>query len=432
MNAVPVVIVSAFGRGQSLAARLAELEIPVALIDVSEQLGTSAPEDEEGPFGLFLSGLSKVAQERLHQDDPIQNQEEGWTIVLPDGPLELKSPLTKTRLEKLRIPLEILETFRDVREGKLNNLSPWMNADLQKSWLVELAAGFASNSLRLYPEAMASGALLPLDGEFWIRPVTRPGLLQSLQWCERKGVQVRRDYVIIDLAREGRRHLKGLQFRLKASQTTEILNFEKLVWCLSSEETAFLSEGLAEKLFPEGALKPSWIWTRFRLRMGPSPERDILPFHSVWIDSLELPWTHENLIVLQKSPSPDLLDAWIRIPAEQRLQKSYLLDRLGRVLENLAKRFVTVRPVKAEEPLSSEKTYREVGPSRQPLFDPKTLLSWRGPVDDNIWLHAPEVWSGLGWNSILKFEDKIFSQVEAWWKKREEQRIKREQKGRRP
>lgn len=425
----PVVIVSAFGRGQSLASRLRDAEVPVVLIDVSEDLGASGPEDEEGPFGVFLSGLAPADQDRVHQDDPPHNQEEGAAFVLASGPLEMKSPLTKNRLEKLGVPLRTLETFRDLRDGKVKSFGEWMNRDLREAWLIHLAAGLAANSYRPYPEGLASGFLLALDGDFWIRPVTRPGLQQSLDWCERKGVQVRRDMTLLDVATEGRRQLKGLQFRLKSSQTTEILGFEQLVWCLTGEETAFLAPNLQEKLFPEGILKPSWVWTRFRLRLAACPERDILPFHSVWIRDLDLPWTHENLLILQKCPSPDLLDAWIRIPADQRLQKAYLSEQLDRVLELFSERFVTARPVKAEEPLSGERTYRELGPPRWPLFDARELLSFRSGHEYNLTLHSAETWNGLGFNALFKAEEKVLSQLTAWWKKREELRLKREQKG---
>lgn len=422
----PVVVVSAFGRGQSLAARLREHDIPTLILDVTEDLGSSAPEDEEGPFGIFLSGLTSVDKERIHQDDPPHNQEEGATFVLPSGPLEMKSPLTKNRLERLGVPLRLLETFRDVRDGKAKSVSGWMDLELSQSWLVHMAASLAANSYRPYPEALGSDFMLALDGDFWIRPVTRPGLAKSLNWCERRGVQVRRDMAILDVAREGRHLLTGMQLRLKTSQTSELIGFENLIWCLTSEETAFLSPTLQEKLFPEGVLKPNWVWTRFRLRLSASAEREILPFHSVWIRDLDLPWTHQNMIVLQKCQSPDLLDAWVRIPAEQRLQKSYLSEQLDRVVSAVAERLVDAKVSKAEEPLSGEKTYREIGPARQPLFDAQELISFRASQDENLTFHSPETWNGLGWNALFKAEEKILNRVQSWWKRREELRIKRE------
>ncbi|MFN7729189.1 MAG: hypothetical protein ACK5P7_08540 [Bdellovibrio sp.] len=424
MTHSPVVIVSAFGRGQSLACRLKENEIPVVLIDVSEDLGSSAPEDEEGPFGVFLSGLPPVAQERIHQDDPPHNQAEGAAFVLSSGPLEMKSPLTKNRLEKLGLPLAVLATFRDFRDGKVKSLSDWMSQSLAQSWLVHLAASLAANSYRPFPEGLTSGFMLALDGDFWVRPVTRPGLQQSLDWCARRGVTVHKNRTLLDLAKEERRQLKGLQFRLKSSQTTEILTFDQLVWCLNGEETAFLSSLLQEKLFPQGVMKPQWVWTRFRLRLAACPEREILPFHSVWVRDLDLPWTHDNLLILQKSPSPDLLDAWIRIPANQRLQKNYLSEQLEKILSLLEQKFVTVKPMKAEEPLSAERTYRELGPPRQPLYGAHDLLTFQASSAENLILHSSETWNGLGFNALFKSEEKVLSLLSVWWKKREELRKK--------
>lgn len=432
MNPSPVVIVSAFGRGQGLAARLADREIPVLFIDITQDLGDSAPEDEEGPFGVFLNGLSEESFERIHQGDPVQVMASGWTAMLADGPLEMKSPLTRYRLERLGAPASVLDVFRDVQGGNVKGLAPWMSAEFDKSWILHLSASLAANTLRLFPEALSSAPLLPLDGDFGVRSVTRPGLAEVNQWCGRRGVQIRRDLIVEDLAREGRSRFKGLQYRLRSSQTTEILSFERLVWCLSGEETRFLSPDLGEKIFPEGVLAPSWVWTRFRLRLEKCPEREILPLHSVWIRDADLPWTHENLMILQKSPAPDLIDAWIRIPAEQRLQKAYLHEKAQKILAFLNSRLVTAEARLSDDPLPSEKTTRELGPSRQPIFDSGALLSWRAPREENFHLHAPEVWSGLGWNFLFRHEEKISAELESWWKRREELRIKREQKGRKP
>ena len=50
-----VTIVSAYGRGNWLAAELSNLNHRVSLVDVSKGLGRWAPEDWEGPFGFFQS-----------------------------------------------------------------------------------------------------------------------------------------------------------------------------------------------------------------------------------------------------------------------------------------------------------------------------------------------------------------------------------------
>ncbi len=427
MKTSHIAVVSAFGRGHGIAVKLRELEMDVALIDVSGQLGESSPEDEEGPLGVFFSGLAAADEERIQQEGVIVPQEDGWTTVLASGPVEMRSSFLSHRLEKLGVPLESLEALREAREGRFKSVAKWVAADLEKSWLLEVAASLGSNTVQFHPESLMSGTFLPLDEEFHVRMVTPSGLKKSLMWCEQKGVQVLNDGILLDVAREGKA-LNGLQYRPKNSQTTKILNFEQIIWCLSGEETGFLSTSIQEKLFREGILRPSWVWSRSRIRIPAGPEAQVLPVHSVWIADLDLSWTHENLFILQKCATPEFYDVWIRVPAEQRAQRVYMQERMNRVVEVLAQRLVTVKPTKAEDAGSAEKTYREIGPPRQPLFDPKALLTWRVPNEDNLHLHTPEVWNGLGWNSLFKHEEKIRTRTQAWWKKREEQRRAREER----
>ncbi len=50
-----VVIVSVFGRGHLLAAKLQQDQIPVKLIEIGHLMGAWPPEDLAGPFGFFKS-----------------------------------------------------------------------------------------------------------------------------------------------------------------------------------------------------------------------------------------------------------------------------------------------------------------------------------------------------------------------------------------
>src|SRR4051794_13320435 len=96
-----VAIVSAFGRGNWLAAELADLGLKVSLVDVSEALGRWTPEDWEGPFGLLKAEFLKTSQlERLNEEDYFDSVDEGFVVWLKDGPLDLKGPLTAYQMER--------------------------------------------------------------------------------------------------------------------------------------------------------------------------------------------------------------------------------------------------------------------------------------------------------------------------------------------
>lgn len=425
----PVLVVSVFGRGLGLAARLIEQEVPVQLLDITEDLGKTSPEDEEGPFGFFQAGMNPTSIERLHQDDPPRNLEQGLTFVLSSGPLELKSPLTKNRLEKFGIQSEDFESLREFSGSRLNKKNIH-RVSFEKTWLNQFAANWSSNSSDFVPCASLSGFSLPLATDFWMRAVSRPGLLKSSEWGRRRGITINQDLQILDLAKLNSKTLKAVEVRKRNSQTTEVMSFEQVVWCLTSAETEFLGTKLEEKLFPYGILQPKWVWTRFRFRVLPGSQREVLPAHSVWIDDLDLPWTHDNLFVLQQSPSADLFDAWVRIPSDQRLQRSYLLEQQDKIQKHLQRKFFALDIQKAEDPAASEKTYREMGPPRFPLFDSRELLAFKNSNENNLNFHSPEVWSGLGWNALVDFEERLFQKLNQWWIVREELRKKRELKNR--
>lgn len=425
MRQTPVLIVSAFGRGQSLAARLTELEIPCELIDVSNQLGKSSPEDDEGPFGVFLSALAAPQNQRMHQDDPLKNQETGFNIVLSSGPIELKGPTAKYRLEQLGVPNEVLERFREIREGRPLELAAIKNLPFEKKWLFEVSAKLFSHQNSLFLDDTKSLSAVDLDGDFWVREVTRPGLDGSLGWLERQGVKVCRHFLLDDVARESRKVLKAIEYRDEESKKSELLSFEQLIWCLSSEETKFLSRVIFEKLFPKQDRKAEYFWMRYRLRCQGGVEDQVLPRHSLWIRDLDLPWTHENFLILQKAAGQDLYDAWVKIPVWQRFQRDYHTKMLELVLGHLNSKMVKGVFAKGEDTPLIDRTYEESGPVRFPLFSTADNGKWAPGSDENVYYHSPETWDGHGWNLLFNYENGLFNELSLWWKKREELRVKK-------
>ena len=145
----PIILVSAFGRGHWLAAALAGEGIKTTLVDVTAKLGVWPSEDIEGPFGFFRNErISDSQVERLYAEDPFQEATNGFTLWLPEGPIEFKGPLTKFKIDNYEFaqPVkEILFSSEQEKNAKLayKNLPEY---DFDRSWLLHFAHQWASTT----------------------------------------------------------------------------------------------------------------------------------------------------------------------------------------------------------------------------------------------------------------------------------------------
>ena len=164
-----VCIVSIFGRGHWLAAELGKKGIPVSLLDVSAQMGHWAPEDWEGPFGFFKTeSFTETQMERLFEDESTQMLDQGLSIWLKSGPLEMKGPVALHRLAQLGISEKVIQYVQG--QVILEQIS---NLDFKNSWLAHLAHGFSSNVSTLLPETYSEGRRQNLFASYFHRPATR-------------------------------------------------------------------------------------------------------------------------------------------------------------------------------------------------------------------------------------------------------------------
>ncbi len=421
-----VAVVSAFGRGNWLAAEIAGQGIPTTLVDVTGQMGRWAPEDWEGPFGFLKSpGVKDSQVERLLEDEPPLMVVPGFTVWLPDGPLELKGPTGLHRMRVLGVPDEVMGYV--IGEKQISDVR---HLPFEKNWLAQFSHSFSSVTWTHLPESLEEGKRQDLFSSFFIRQATRPGLERSLKWVETKGCRVISSAQVKDISFKDRKTMAG--FELKAERA-EIFNAEKVIWCLSSEETSMLGESVQRALFPEGIIQPEWIWARYRFRFenqdsAAKGTQVQLPLHCVVISDLNLSWTYDNMIVLQKTASLDLFDAWIRIPNNHRFQKQYLEDRAKDISRTLEVRMPDHKMILVNLPQEAEMTFAQLGPARHPLYSRFSRSSLKPRLLDNVYLDSPERWNSLSWEGSFENQNQIFKDIDMWWTKKEELRKKREAK----
>lgn len=421
MNSFDAVIVSAFGRGHWLAAELRRERLKVLLLDVTSRLGVWPVEDGEGPFGIVrVERFSESFLERLTHDDPVETVENGWTLWLPEGPVEFKGPLTRFHAEKLGLPASWLEALaKGERAGDAGPVA----ADFPKSWLLGFAHQLASTRYRPSARALEGGRPLPLTANFGVKFASRQGLNSSLEWLRQKDVTVSDRTEILDVAFQSRREVSGLELK---GEFSGLVRSGCFLWTLTGGETKFLSPKLAEHLYPKGDVEPSWCWVRYRLSARVHPELERLPLHTVLVDDPETPWTHSNVLILMKTPAEGRLDAWIRIPAGQRFNRDYLGEHGRRIVETLSRRLPLSHPDVQSLPQEASYTFQELGPPRVPVWEAEATPEKNRLAAGNVFFENPENRENHTLDSEFDQQRALRDRVMTWWKIRQQKKQKTE------
>lgn len=425
----PVILVSAFGRGHWLAAALAQEGIKTTLVDVSSKLGVWPSEDVEGPFGFFRNErVSESQMERLYHDDPYDEVSNGFTLWLKEGPFEFKGPTTKFKVEKSTLAPQVKD-FIVGNPGDRNSRAIYKNLNafqFRQSWLLHFAHQWAGTTYRPNAQGAYSGEATPLFSSFLVRQATRNGLEKSLQWLESKGVEVIRPQQIMDASFGGGKTITGLEL---SGEKQGLFRLEQIVWLLTSEETYFMNERLGKYFFPEGPLEPEWCWVRYRVSLQSCFERDHLPLHTVVMRDLDSPWTHENMMILQRTTLADQFDIWMRIPTVQRFNKEYLTVRSQRMQKDLLERMSLSDPQVLSFPQEYYYTYAQLGAARYPVFAQKHDARRARVLFSNLHLDGPEQWTQYSWGSYFQRHELIRDKIAQWWKEKllKEQKEKRKE-----
>lgn len=417
-----VAVISIFGRGHWIATELARRGIPTTLLDISDQMGFWTPEDWEGPFGFFKSEKLKPTQvERILEGDAPMMVPQGFSFWLEEGPLELKGPVSKHRLSALNIP----EVVQDYLQGSASN-KELKALSFEQNWLAQFAHAYSSTRASLSPEALGHGSHVPLFSTYFIKQASRPGLQKSIKWCESHGVQVPSKVSLQDISLSDRKTLSGFEIK---TEKPGLLKAEQFVICLTSEELGMISTKVQHTFFPKGPIEPEWSWMRYRISLKENYHREQLPLHFVVIENKNMPWYHENFLVVQASAVTGSYDVWCKVPSAQRFNKQYLADLGLKIIKTLDKKMVDAEPQIQSYPQEHQYNYSEVGPSRHPVYS--KALDVKGTILNdlsNVTFDSPETWDHLGEEGMLNSQIPIVENLKNWWAKKEELRIKREQK----
>jgi hypothetical protein len=414
-----VLIVSAFGREHWLAVQLARKGFSVQLVDVTKQLGPWTPADYEGPFGFFRSAFwTDSYLERLKQEGVTQEQSNGFTIWLKNGPIELRSPLTNHRLRALG-QSENTQKYVQNHDGysdlqKKETATRLKALSFSVKWFAKFAHYFMANNIiptvDHNDDYFIRPHLCPALDQYFLRNLSADTIEKSLLWCESQGVIVVRDAKIPDVALTGS-NIDGLEIQAEKSGFVKASQY---VWGLSSLETQFACAKVFKKIFSD-VIEPDLLWQRFRIKLPQSKERDLLPNSFLLIDDLEFPWTHDNFILVRKLSGGEEFDAWILLPYSQRFQKKSLEEYAEKIMQKFYQRLALFRPTLESLPLEAELSSKELGGALFPVYSSKSLNAQFTKKFQNLYFDSVEQWPLLSWQGAFLGQNQIVDKINKWW-----------------
>ncbi|MFN9971305.1 MAG: hypothetical protein ACK58T_15565, partial [Phycisphaerae bacterium] len=162
-----IVVVSAFGRGNWLAAELAAQGLTVVLLDVTRGFAHWAPEDWEGPFGIFHPEyLSESQITRLHEEDYMDGVPEGFVVWTKDGVLDTAGPLASELLQKWAVAPEQIQYLKKPEGFNLKSLNTQL---FSNSWFLHLCHSLALPYFVDNAQAVGEGQPLPVFSPHFVR-----------------------------------------------------------------------------------------------------------------------------------------------------------------------------------------------------------------------------------------------------------------------
>ena len=416
-----LVLVSAFGRGHWLAAEMAEKGFSVYLLDVTETMGRWTPEDWEGPFGLFMSeNLTDLQKERLTEDDYLDSVDHGFTLWLKDGPLDMRGPIFPYRFQKKGYPWDVKNYLQNLKPSQKENIQTIRDMGFSKNWLAHFAHQLSANVFKDSSQGMDYSHPLPLLSSYYIRRVSRRGYQKGCDWVRSKGVRIT-SARIKDLFFE-RGICQGLEVSGEVSGEEEnFIQGSHFIWCLSSEESHIFTPHICEKLFPKGPTLAQWYWVRYRIQLEPQEWLHALPIKFTMIDDIELPWTHTNLCMVQKTSKEFNYDTWVRLPRLHCLQKDSLEDISQEIMELFQRRIPYCQPQLLDMPQDYSYDRNSLGPGLFPVYKEEALKKLKHRFLRNFYFDGPEMWNSLEWGGQLRNQSHILHKIQQFYDK---QRLK--------
>lgn len=278
-------LVSAFGRGQTLALALVENGFTVRILDFTDAL-PEAYQRGLGPFPIVKEDFVPAQKELL---DAVEVLPRGVSFWLADGALELTGPMA-----------EFYSHRADVKTWREGAKSSDFNASWLQKFLKQWASPYFSESWR-----EVRSPIFPAEIEIGLIDHSKEPLHASFERFADLGHE-----------RVSLKSMKSVTMESRRILQIDEWKADQWVWCLSGYETSLISEEVTAKVFPHGPSEPLWGWLSVNLKIQHGPWSNGFPEYLVAVNDLYLPWTHANMAVLRKIDT-DVYRAWMKVPFAQ-------------------------------------------------------------------------------------------------------------------
>jgi hypothetical protein len=404
MNHFDVILVSSFGQLEALAVEFGRKGLNTLLIDVTEKLGSWPLEDREGPFGRWPIEQSSGAWLEVESlGDLVQPLETGL-VYWPKkrGPVALRGPLSVYHKKNLGW----------LSAAEINKLSHGLDS-FARGWLSWLSQSLLGTRFRQWSPQILNNNCQDLEAIFGVHNPTRSGLMARREWVRSQNVQVWTETDILDAVKTQLETVSGLEVR---GPVSGVIKTQSLVWGLTSLETDFLSFRVRDKLFGFEVNKPEWSWIRYRLQIEPIDLIQSWPNYFILIENENLPLTHTDMIVMQRTVLKNQWDAWIRIPDSKRFHQAYLNRMKLELVEKIKSRISGLEIQVVFEPQEMVYTSKEIGP--RPVCQYTENLKKRSYKNKSLYFDGPEIWIDYTASEAKRNQKNIYEDILLQWKNR--------------
>jgi hypothetical protein len=381
MSAWDVNIITAFGRGESLALALQENGFKVRLLDFTDAFSEKYRRGV-GPFPVVKESFMSAQRSYL---DEVKVLPRGLVFWLPEGPVELSGPMADFYKEQ----------FPFVEVAVTGEVHSEFREDWLRRFLVQWTSPYHVEPWRDLPrESFPAQALSGLV------PAIKEGRVQTFERFQALDYEYLACRALKEVSIEPGR-LREVE--VDAGQTKAFAG-DQWIWCLSAQETELVGGKCAETLFHGRVRKAEWVWFHLFGACERGSWTGAFPEYSIVVGDVCLPWTHGNAFVLRWL-EPDIVEVWMKVPAASVLNSEQRAKWVHQ-----AQTILSTRLPQAHWALAPEEW--ALCP-HSPVFDVNTQ-DWREPAWKNWDWIAPETMSRLDWSSRLQSEARCYDRLIQW------------------